>query len=94
MARGDLQVGDSWTDPGYRGRGLALHAVRQVLARTACPGRVFWYVVNEENAASIRVAEKAGFVHHATGVRTARLGVRLLGDFRITGGPLPARVAA
>jgi ribosomal protein S18 acetylase RimI-like enzyme len=87
MGRDDLQIGNTWTDPEHRGRGLAAHAVREVVARTARPGRRFWYVVEDSNAASIRVIEKAGFVLAGRGERTSRLGLRALGAFELT---LPA----
>ena len=44
-------------------------------------GRTFWYVVDEDNASSIRVAEKAGFRLVGSGLRTKRLGLRVLGRF-------------
>ena len=83
MASADLQIGNTWTDPAYRGRGLAGYALRELVARTARPGRRFWYVVEEENAPSVRVIERAGFVLAGTGRRTARWGVRALGAYEM-----------
>jgi len=84
MAPNDLQIGDTWTLPSQRGRGFAGNAIKSVLAAFAGPDRLFWYVASEDNAASIRVIEKCAFRLIGTGVRTTRLGLRLLGDFRIT----------
>ena len=35
MRDSDLQIGDTWTDPSYRGRGIATLAIREVLIRMA-----------------------------------------------------------
>ena len=81
MRRGDVQVGDVWTAPAYRGRGTAARALREVLRRF--PDRAVWYVCEESNVASIRVAEGAGMRVAGFGTRTQRLGLRALGQFRI-----------
>ena len=83
MARADLQVGDTWTDPDHRGKGLAAAALAQVLASEPRPDRRFWYVVEEENVSSIRVAEKVGFRMVGTGGKRKRLGLGLLGYYGI-----------
>lgn len=81
MSVDDLQIGDTWTHPDYRGRGIAGEAIRQVAEReTATCGRL-WYLTEEANSPSIRAAEKAGFSRYRVGRRTKRLGLRLLGAF-------------
>ncbi|MEO7082842.1 MAG: GNAT family protein [Gemmatimonadaceae bacterium] len=84
MGSDDLQIGDTWTDPEYRGRGLATLAIHETLARLGKPGRAFWYIVEPANVASVRVIERAGFSRVAESVRTSRLGVRLLGAYVLT----------
>lgn len=84
MSAADLQIGDTWTLPEMRGRGLAVHAVRFVLTQMQRPGRRFWYVVAEDNTPSIKVIEKCGFVLFGTGIRTSRYGLRMLGAFEVT----------
>jgi len=84
MARDDLQVGDVWTAPSQRGRGIASSALRHIIAFLAKPGRRFWYVTTEDNLPSRRAAEKAGFRCVAEGTREPRLGFRILGQYRIT----------
>jgi GNAT superfamily N-acetyltransferase len=86
LGREDLQIGDTWTAPESRGRGIAAAALRQVVDRLGRPGRTFWYVVEEENGASIAAVRKAGFERHGTAVRTSRLGLRLLGAYELTEG--------
>lgn len=83
MAKNDLQVGDTWTHTAHRGKGLALIALEEIVRLCNKPGRRFWYVVEEENVASIRVAEKAGFSKVGQGVRIKRLGLSLLGAYCI-----------
>lgn len=81
MATDDLQVGDVWSAPESRNKGFARLALAKVIAHF--PQRRIWYVCDESNAASIAVAEKAGMRLHAVGTRTRRLGLHLLGQFRI-----------
>jgi len=79
-----LQIGDTWTMPEYRGKGLATFAIRKILEKFQKSGRCFWYVVEENNLPSIRVIEKSGFLLKGKGIRTKRLGISLLGRFEMT----------
>jgi len=83
MAASDLQIGDTWTHPDFRNRGLASSALKQIVDLFRIPGLRFWYVVEEENTSSIRAAEKAGFVCVGRGRKTARFGLKLLGSYVI-----------
>ena len=65
----DVQVGDTWTEPSYRGRGLAKRSLRQLVILLSEPGRSIWYVVEDTNRASVKVAEDCGF--HLAGVGNA-----------------------
>jgi RimJ/RimL family protein N-acetyltransferase len=84
MAVDDLQIGDIWTEEAHRGRGLALYAVTALVCSLQRPGRTFWYLCDEDNTASARVATKACFQLVGEGVRTKRMGSRLFGSFQIT----------
>jgi RimJ/RimL family protein N-acetyltransferase len=90
MAREDLQIGDVWTAPEFRRRGIASAALRHALVTCARPGRRIWYIVAEDNTASIRTAEKIGMQRVGVGERTRRLGVGLLGAYRITSPTSPS----
>lgn len=83
MRAGDIQVGDTWTDPEMRGLGLATSALEQILVACTDRRHTCWYVVESSNTPSIRVVEKAGFSLVGKGVRTRRLGLGILGQFRI-----------
>jgi RimJ/RimL family protein N-acetyltransferase len=83
VADNDLQIGDTWTDPAYRRRGLAFFALRKIIATLANPGRSFWYVVEADNEPSIRAAEKAGFTLAAEGTLMTPWGLRLAGAYVI-----------
>ena len=83
IAEDDFQIGDTWTDPAYRGRGLALLAVKRVMAILAKPGRRVWYVVEAINEPSIRVAEKAQFKHVAEGEFLVPWSLKLAGSYVI-----------
>lgn len=84
MGARDIQVGDTWTDPQERGKGLATIALEHILATCSCPQRNCWYIVEPENEASIRVVEKAGLTLAGYGIRTRRLGLGVLGQFVLT----------
>ena len=81
MSKDDLQIGDTWTDPSYRGQGLAKFGLQEAVRQSGQPGRRFWYVVDDDNAPSINVVETAGFTANGEVRRTRRCGLRLLGGF-------------
>jgi glycosyltransferase involved in cell wall biosynthesis/RimJ/RimL family protein N-acetyltransferase len=83
MHAGDLQVGDVWTAENERGRGLASFALLSILSADSDRQRPYWHLVDEDNRASIRVAERANFRRTAVGRRTSRFGVRFLGAYLI-----------
>jgi len=83
MSAGDLQIGSTWTAPSHRGRGLATVAMEEAVRIESRPSRRFWYVIDRDNVASARVAEKAGFTLAGNGVRTRKLGARLLGAYEL-----------
>ncbi len=85
MAAADIQVGDTWTDPTERGKGLATSALAAVISQVApAHERTIWYVVEAHNRSSIRVAEKAGFCQVGCGSRTRRWSSEILGAFLLT----------
>ncbi len=83
MRENDLQIGDVWTDPEHRGKGMAASAVQQILQECRKPGRRFWYITEESNLFSVRIVQRAGFTKVGKGRRRARLGLRVLGLYEI-----------
>lgn len=83
MAQDDLQIGDVWTAPEERGNGLAGLAISAVRANFAVPGRRLWWITNQSNESSVRVARKAGFELFGSGQRVSIGGIRFLGSFRL-----------
>jgi GNAT superfamily N-acetyltransferase len=59
----DLQVGDTWTEPSYRSKGLAKRALQHLVTRLRMPGRNFWF----------KVVEDCGFRLAGVGTRVERL---------------------
>jgi RimJ/RimL family protein N-acetyltransferase len=82
MSREDVQIGATYTAPHWRGRGLAKAAVHAICAAWS-RNPAIWYIVEEENLASIRVIENCGFTLLGRGARTTRMGLRLLGQYRL-----------
>lgn len=83
MGKIDLQIGDTWTHPEHRGQGLATYATYRILQLCNKAQRSFWYLVPEDNVASIRVVEKVGFTRVGRGCRKRRWGLSTLGTFSI-----------
>jgi RimJ/RimL family protein N-acetyltransferase len=84
MAPEDLQIGGLWTHPAARGQGLARAGVAEAHRRFGDRATRFWYVTEEDNAASIRIAQGVGYRLVGTGERTAPLGIRAMGRYRLT----------
>jgi RimJ/RimL family protein N-acetyltransferase len=80
----DLQIGDTWTEPSHRGKGLALFALLEIIRIKRKPERRFWYVVGALNAPSIRVVEKSAFSLVGKGTFVVPLGIKLLGSYVMT----------
>ena len=82
MCDNDLQIGDTFTYLNFRGR-IATWAI-MVFELLKTKDRKFWYLCAEDNLASIRVIEKAGFKKKGSGIRMAKWGLNMLGSFIIT----------
>jgi GNAT superfamily N-acetyltransferase len=89
MAEGDLQIGGLWTAPEARRLGLARATIAEAHRRHAAPGRSFWYVVDDGNAASTGLAEACGYRLAGAGRRTRPLGVRAVGRYRMDSATAP-----
>lgn len=89
MHPSDLQVGDTWTDPAERGRGLARAALHAAVGLARARGRRLWYLTTGDNQASMKVAAAAGLRLAGRGRRRARFGIRALGAFELVDGPRP-----
>jgi RimJ/RimL family protein N-acetyltransferase len=83
MSKNDIQIGAVNTLPSERGRSLAMHSVQRSIRELHAPGRRFWYIVEDDNKPSIRVAEKAGLVLHSRAVLTRPLGTTILGRYEL-----------
>jgi RimJ/RimL family protein N-acetyltransferase len=83
MGKEDLQIGDTWTSADHRGKGLAVFAIRKIVAEYARQGERIWYVTDKNNLPSIKAAERAGLVRYGEGRRTKRFGIGLFGQYEI-----------
>jgi len=83
MREDDLQVGDVWTLPEERGKGLARAAVAHAHFLFGSPARRFWYVTAADNDASVRLAEASDYRLVGTGRRTRPLGLSPFGRFHL-----------
>lgn len=83
MERGDLQLGELWTNPAHRRKGFALAAMNEAHRLFGGPGQRFWYVTDADNLRSAALARSAGYEQVGTGQRTSPAGIRLLGQFKL-----------
>lgn len=83
MGKEDLQIGNVFTAPEHRGRGLTVAAIRSIVHAMRAERRTFWWVTDEANTASQRAVEKAGFHLQGTGVRRDFLRVPFFVSYRI-----------
>jgi len=90
MRQADVQIGDTWTDESVRGRGIATAVIGVALTLPARRDGDAWYIVEDDNRASIRAVEKAGFALVGRGERLPRLGLRALGYYAITEPCIPS----
>jgi RimJ/RimL family protein N-acetyltransferase len=82
MTSSDLQIGALWTAPRARRRGLARAAIAEAHRRYPACNR-FWYVTDDGNEASVRLAFAGGYTPAGTGRRTRPFGLSALGRFRL-----------
>jgi len=81
MKDNDLQIGDTFTNQKYRGKGIATYAIVKIIEFLKINNSNFWYIVEESNTPSIRVIEKAGFRKVGSGIRTKKIGLKIIGSF-------------
>ena len=84
MNKNDLQLGEIWTHEDARRKGVATRAIGHLLSLDCYEGRAFWYVVKENNADSIRLAERFGFSLYCRAQKKSRMGVSFLGRYELT----------
>jgi len=61
MAKNDIQFIYVFARPGERGKGWGVKLLDAGLRSLAIPGRTFWYVTDEDNIPSQKLALRAGF---------------------------------
>ncbi len=84
MAPADIQFGALFTEPEFRGRGLAGAALAELVRHLAQPSRRFWYITHESNHASQQVAGRSGYRLIGRGDKLPRFGLRFLGRYVVT----------
>jgi len=83
MSPNDMQIGAVFTAPDARGQGIGGVAIQEIQRLWNLEDRRIWYIVEEDNHASIRLVERADFKLYGTGTRTRMLGLRALGQYRV-----------
>jgi RimJ/RimL family protein N-acetyltransferase len=83
MRRDDLQFGDIWTADEKRGQGIASSAIAFALSQMRGSGRVVWYITEESNESSARVARNCGFIEWGRGTKRRVGGVNALARFHL-----------
>jgi ribosomal protein S18 acetylase RimI-like enzyme len=81
MGAGDLQIGDTWTDPRYRGPGLAQFALRQVIAFMRRPVTFFLVLRRSDQHSIDSGRRKRGFEVVAEGEWKKPFGIKFFGSY-------------
>ena len=82
MKKKDLQIGDIWTHPDCRGKGLASFTLNKIIRKYK--DRYFlWYLTTKDNFASIKLAKSVGFEKYGEGSKVGRFGLKILGYYKI-----------
>ncbi|ATQ41141.1 GNAT family N-acetyltransferase [Caulobacter mirabilis] len=84
MAADDLQIGATWTAPEMRGQGLAKASIGLIHEHWRGAFKRMWYLVEDDNAPSIRVIEACGYSLLGRGVRSVPAGIGPLATYRMT----------
>jgi GNAT superfamily N-acetyltransferase len=79
MGQRDVQVGDVWTLESRRGKGLSAATLGHIAERYT--DRSVWFLCEESNQASARLARSAGLQLVGVGAREPRFGLGMLGQF-------------
>lgn len=87
MGKDDLQIGDTWTHPDHRKKGLARAAIGAIHGHWDSRYRRMWYLVDDGNLASVAVIEACGYRLAGEGERTKPFGLSPLGRFVIRDRP-------
>ncbi len=78
MGKADIQLGDIYTEDNHRRKGIAKD---YILSLEKFQGATIWYVVEETNINSIRLAEGLGFKFSLAVNKQKRLGLSFLGSY-------------
>lgn len=81
MAKNDLFISDTFTEPTHRGKNLVTFAMQYYLLNDTQIGRKYWGIASDDNFSSLRTLEKAGFKRIAEGRRIKRFGLNILGKY-------------
>jgi len=85
MQKNDLEIGPSWTDKSYRGKGIFPSIICYISINFQKPHRNFHIIVRQNNRSSIKAIEKSGARLIGDGIRTPLLGIyTLLNDEKST----------
>lgn len=83
MGRNDLTIGGSWTNVEDRGKGLYGFMLYKSVEIMRSQGRKFWTIIEEENIPVVKGHTKLKYKLYGYVIRTRRLGLKILGDYRI-----------
>ena len=78
----DLQIGDIWTHPNFRGKGLATYTLNKIVMDYK-ESYFLWYLTTKDNIASIKLAKSVGFEKHGEGAKMCRFRLKMLGYYKI-----------
>ena len=73
MSESELQIGNVYTHPDHRGAGIAHLGIRYLLDTLG--EHAIWYLTEERNRASVRLAQSLGLIVVGSGYRSTRFPI-------------------
>lgn len=71
----DIEIGPSWTDKNFRGKGIFPSVIQYIIENFKKEGRDFYILIHSTNKASLNAIQKTGFELCGTGYKTNKLGI-------------------
>ncbi len=84
MNKDDIQIGDIWTHPNYRGKGIAKYILNEVVNKFKNKKIGIWYICQIDNHSSIKIAESIGFEMISNAKKIRFLGLNITGKYILT----------
>lgn len=81
IQKDDIFLGPIWTSNEYRRKGISFNAIKEIILSFGDKVNHFWWMCDEKNTGSRKLAEKLGFLKYGKVKRDAMMIYRLIDKF-------------